>query len=72
MPCTLRALGARYSETVVLYQRDFAMSDDEGRTTAYSGTYTVLFSNGDGAEESRQLDIAEDTLLDTLPALPAP
>ena len=63
--------GASHTEVVHLHAEAFAMADWRGRSVAYSGTYRVLFDNGDGATAAHDVKIAEDAVLDVMPAPPA-
>ena len=63
--------GANHTDVVHLYEDAFAMSDWRGRSVAYSGTYRVLFDNGDGASSERAVVVAGNAVLDTMPVPPA-
>ena len=59
--------GTSHEENVQLPLEAFGTSDWSGRTVAYEGTYTIVFSNGDGANCSFNISLASDTLLDKVP-----
>jgi hypothetical protein len=64
--------GASHAEAVHLYAEMFAMANWRGRSVAYSGTYRLIFDNGDGqANYSHEVTIAENTVIDVMPAPPA-
>jgi beta-D-xylosidase 4 len=63
--------GATHRDVVHLHEEAFAMADWRGWSTAYSGTYQVLFDNGDGQTSAHEVTIAEHAVLDVMPAPPA-
>lgn len=62
--------GASHMDVVHLHEEAFAMADWRGRNVAYSGTYEVLFDNGDGQACAHEVTIAKITVLDVMPAPP--
>ena len=64
-------VGTSHTESVHLFAEAFAMMDWRGRSVAHSGTYSVIFDNGDGARSVLEVTIAQDIVVDVLPPPPS-